>query len=65
MTTYQVPLTEEAVKEFLDKRIEYWRSRRDEIEIIDPDTGNQYEMCRHYIDAFQTVRVSLFCELKE
>lgn len=45
-----VPFTEEAVKAYLDESILYWR-------------GCQHEMAAYYMDAFQSVRMSLFGEV--
>lgn len=47
----KVPFTEEDVKKYLDHAISYWRKC--------PPT----EMQSHYVDAYQSVRVSLFGEL--
>ncbi len=46
-----VPFTEEEVKGYLDKNIVYWRKCA------------PTEMRASYIDAYQSVRVSLFGEL--
>ena len=48
-TAQTVPLEREAVREYLDSCIHYWRD--------DPSPHAQY-----YIDAFQSVRTSLFGE---
>lgn len=48
-----IEFTEEAVKEYLDETIRFWRKRR----YMD---GNS--MAMFYIDAFQSVRNSLFGE---
>ena len=45
-----IPFTKKAVKEYLDKCILYWRKKKKE--------GCVY--AHYYIDAFQSVRVSLF-----
>ena len=47
-----VPFTEKDVKEYLDKVITHWR-------MCDAPPG----MASHYVDAFQSVRMSLFGEL--
>ncbi len=47
-----VAFTEDAVKEYLDKCITHWRR-----------SAPPCEMRNHYIDAFQSVRVSIFGEL--
>jgi len=52
-----VDFTPEAVKAYLDKCIRYWRSVRD-----NPEHAKR-EMGSFYVDAFQSVRVSLFGEL--
>ena len=48
-----VEFTKEAVKAYLDAAIRYWRKQEDE-DLL----GKQF-----YVDAFQSVRVSLFDEL--
>ena len=51
-----VPFTEEAVKEYLDKCIERWRlAKCTELQ--------EFQMKAHYVDAYQSVRVSIFGEL--
>ncbi len=55
----EVEFTEEAVKGYLDNAIVFWRKRRDEA----PQTAAGIKlnlMAEHYIDAYQSVRVSLF-----
>lgn len=47
-----IPFEEEAVKGYLDECILFWRKR----------VGN-VEEAKYYVDAFQSVRVSLFGEL--
>ena len=44
-----IPLTENDIQEYLDKCINYWREKNDE--------GD--ERAVYYIDAFQSVRISL------
>jgi hypothetical protein len=51
----KIKFNKESVKEYLDKCIEYWRKQK--------QYGN--EIARYYIDAYQSVRTSLFGELKE
>lgn len=51
-----VDFTEEAVRAYLDEVIRYWRKIRD------ADHGCAAEI---YIDAFQSVRISLFGEALE
>lgn len=48
-----VEFTEDAVKDYLDKAITHWR-------LCDAPSE---EMRSHYVDAFQSVRVSIFGEL--
>lgn len=48
-----VPFTEEGVKKYLDQAITHWR-------LCDAPSE---EMRSHYVDAFQSVRISLFGEL--
>ena len=47
----KVEFTEEGIKEYLDKAIEHWRKCA------------PTQMQQHYVDAFQSMRVSLFGEL--
>lgn len=68
-----VELTEEAIKAYLDKAILYWRRRRsDAIQALERDellgpfpklesTGVMAAKC--YVDAYQSMRMSLFGEL--
>lgn len=44
----------ESVLQYLDKCITFWRAQRD---------NNSCEYAKYYIDAFQSVRKSLFGEL--
>jgi hypothetical protein len=53
-----IPFTKKAVREYLDKSITYWRDRRDSSR-SEVDT----EISTNYVDAFQSVRNSLFGEL--
>jgi len=53
-----IEFTEEAVKDYLDVCIRHWRGEQKR-----PTTRKKWEMTRHYIDAFQSVRISLFGEL--
>ena len=46
-----VPFTEEAVKEYLDKCITRWRG------------AARTDMRAHYVDAYQSVRLSIFGDL--
>lgn len=55
-----VEFTEEAVKAYIDHAIGYWRGRRDEADRRrDVDTSR---MSSCYVDAFQSMRTSLFGE---
>lgn len=45
-----VKFDEESIKEYLDKCIKYWREEKD----------NNSKIAVYYIDAFQSVRISLF-----
>ena len=58
-----VPFNKKDVKEYLDQVIEYWRKKRSWAEKRGDQA--QYEQATHYVDAFQSVRVSLFGELKD
>ena len=55
-----VPFTKEDVLAYLDACIHTWRRSRD-IQLL--KVAPKYEMAEHYIDAFQSVRSSLFGEL--
>lgn len=44
----------EEIKEYLDKCIRYWRDKRDK-------DGCEY--AKYYIDAFQSIRMSIFDDL--
>ncbi len=46
-----VEFTPEAIKDYLDTCIRFWRNNEDE------------DMKAYYVDAFQSVRVSLFGEV--
>lgn len=58
MTDGLVPLTEEAIKKYLDDAIGRWRVLRSTA----ADHENEHT-CACYVDAFQSVRTSLFGEL--
>ena len=58
-----VPFTEKDVKVYLDNAIRNWRQTRDVPDLLDGDNVKEYVMACHYIDAFQSVRMSLFGEL--
>lgn len=49
--------TLEEVKKYLDDCIIYWRGERETSENIEPKI-----MATHYIDAFQSARISIFGE---
>lgn len=53
-----VPLTESAIKAYLDEAIGYWRDQRDQ-------EGEGKVAAPYYIDAFQGIRKALFGEMKE
>jgi len=55
----RIELTEKSIKEYLDKAIRLWRQRREEAA---KDSEDEL-VARCYIDAFQSVRTSLFNEL--
>lgn len=60
-----VPFDEEAVKKYLDGCITHWRTKRITEMKQGPAANKEVvDMCVYYIDAFQSVRVSLFGELK-
>lgn len=54
-----VSFTETDVMAYLDKAIEFWRRKRDEAPFT-PEGSKLSLMAAHYVDAFQSVRVSLF-----
>lgn len=67
-----IAFTEEAVREYLDASIKFWRKKRDEAhdypgtvpsDLQKERADSQEAMASHYIDAFQSVRSSLFGEL--
>ena len=59
-----VPLTEKDIKEYLDNAIRKWRKTRDD-KSMSPTSSEEMEsvIASCYIDAFQSVRMSLFGEL--
>ena len=62
-----IPFTEEDIKGYLDGCIEHWRTKRDtDPSDTDADVEEHLklkEMAPYYIDAFQSVRMTLFGEL--
>jgi len=54
-----VEFTQEAVKGYLDMCIHTWRRKRQDATSDD----DEKQMAIYYVDAFQSVRVSLFGEL--
>ena len=57
----KIELTESAIKKYLDKAIKLWRQRREEA--VKDSEDELVAKC--YVDAFQSVRTSLFDELLE
>lgn len=60
-----VPFNKDAVKEYLDDCIRYWRTKGEEVEM---ETSHPCLQCEKlnaicYVDAFQSVRISLFGKL--
>ncbi|HEC66692.1 MAG TPA: hypothetical protein ENI23_15555 [bacterium] len=53
-----IDFTKEAIREYLDGCIRYWRDLRDAAE-----SPEQAIQATCYVDAFQSVRTSLFGEL--
>ena len=59
-----IPFTEKAVKEFLDNAIKSWRSKYNKHSMKNHRTSEELALqAADYIDAYQSVRVSLFGEL--
>jgi len=58
-----VPFTEKDIKTYLDDCIVFWRNKQDNISIHKNEDIRAYSMAEHYIDAFQSMRMSLFGEL--
>ena len=56
-----IKFTEKDVKKYLDKCIDIWRKKRDNMENSKEDRLTAI----YYIDAYQSVRMSLFDEKKE
>ena len=57
-----IKFTEESIKEYLDDNIKFWRSKQN-IKIMTPKEVELKQMAPCYIDAYQSVRISLFGEL--
>lgn len=52
-------MTHEEIRQYLDECITFWRQKRDQ-----PMNEQSYTvMCTHYIDAYQSVRKSVFGEV--
>ena len=60
-----VPFTERDVKIYLDKCIRFWRDKRDKKHALNMQEMEERTMAPFYIDAYQSVRSSLFGELLE
>jgi hypothetical protein len=54
-----IPFTEEHIKSYLDGAIRLWRERKSKAE----HPNNQRLIADCYVDAFQSVRMTLFGEL--
>jgi len=57
-----VPFNKEAVRTYLDDAIKFWRSARDRKGAMTKDQVDLKSMSPYYIDAYQSVRISLFGE---
>ena len=57
-----VEFTKEAIGEYIDDAIRAWRLKRDS-GIKTPFDAEQSHIASHYVDAYQSVRTSLFGEL--
>ena len=55
----EVEFTEEAVKEYFDIRIKFWREVREKEKVLKVPI----KIAGYYIDAFQSARVSIFGKL--
>jgi hypothetical protein len=60
-----VPFTKGDVKSHLDKCIRFWRNKRDKKSALNMKEMEERDMAPFYIDAYQSVRMSLFGELLE
>lgn len=56
MSTETIAINSESIKKYLDDCIDHWRDKRDK--------GINPTMAINYIDAYQSVRTSLFGETK-
>lgn len=52
-----IPINSTSIKKYLDKSIRFWRN-----ELKNSKTRENKLMAKHYIDAYQSVRVSLLGE---
>lgn len=56
-----VKFTKKDVKEYLNNCINYWRKRRDN----EAKWTEEHYIAKSYVDAFQSIKISLFGELKK
>lgn len=61
----RVPFTEKDIKLYLDGCIKLWREKRDYTNGLGIKEVEERELAPFYIDAYQSVRTSLFNELLE
>jgi len=61
----RVPFTEKDVKLYIDECIKFWRKKRDSTRGLGMKEFKEREVAPFYIDAYQSVRTSLFGELLE
>ncbi len=63
LSTTKLPFTEGAIKNYLDECIDHWRNKK----IAALTMQNNYDLIQatSYIDAFQSVRTSIFGETKD
>lgn len=59
-----ISMTPQEIREYLDEGIMSWRSQRDQAANPGHESGDAvlHAMARYYIDAFQSVRSTLFGE---
>lgn len=62
MPDYKMLMNEEELLNYLDTNIDHWRDVRNGTADEDED---RKEVARCYVDAFQSVRVSVFGHLKK